>query len=134
MQEKTLHPGLVLGTEAFARRLRQEVRGNAREQPALRRLAPRATWAQIVSALEQAKGENWTQFSQRHGDWGRDAALWLGRRRGRYRLAELGQLAGGMDYAAVGQAVSRFTRRLEQASKLRRQVLKIENKLSNVEM
>ena len=108
--------------------------GNAREQPALRRLASRVSWAQIVCALEEAKGESWSQFSQRHGDWGRDAALWLGRRRGRYRLAELGQLAGGMDYAAVGQAVSRFTRRLEQASHLRRQVLKIENTLSNVEM
>ena len=32
-----------------------------------------------------------------HGDWGRDAALWLGRRAGRLRLAELGRLAGGME-------------------------------------
>ena len=126
--------GLVLGTESFARKLRQGVGGNLREQPALKRLAGRVTWAQIVAALERAKGESWEQFSQRHGDWGRDAALWLGRRRGRYRLAELGKLAGDVDYAAVGQAVSRFGRRLEQRPQLRRQLHKIENALSNVEM
>jgi hypothetical protein len=31
--------GIVLGTEAFARRLRQETGGNAREQPQLKRLS-----------------------------------------------------------------------------------------------
>jgi len=38
--------------------------------------------------------------------------LWLGRKRGRYKLSQPGQLAGGMDYAAVGQAVSRFDKRI----------------------
>ena len=69
-------------------------------------------WAGIVSALEKVKGENWAELSGRHGDWGRDAALWLGRKRGRYKLSQLGQLAGGMDDAAVGQAVSRFDKRI----------------------
>ena len=73
-------------------------------------------------------------MSQRHGDWTRDAALWLGRRHGRYTLAELGQLAGGMDYAAVGQAVSRFAKRLQQDDPLKRSVAELESKLSNVEM
>ena len=126
--------GVVLGTEAFARRLREQVRGNAREQPAVRKLEQLLGWSDIVRALEQAKGESWAEFSQRHGDWGRDAALWLGRGRGRYSLGELGQLAGGMDYAAVGQAVSRFGRRLEQARDLRRSLSAIEAKMSNVEM
>ena len=48
----------------------------------------------------------------RHGDWGCDAALWLGRRAGRLKLAELGKLAGGMDYAVVSKALARFGRRL----------------------
>ena len=91
-------------------------------------------WRRIVSELERARGEDWADFSHRHGDWGRDAALWLGRRHGRYGLRELGELAGGMDYAAVGQAVSRFGRRLQQQQQLRRDVVKIERKLSNVEM
>ena len=125
--------GLILGSESFARKLRQSVRANPREQPSLKGLTARVTWEQILAALEKFKGETWAQFSQRYGDWGRDAALWLGRRRGRYRLAELGQLAGGMDYAAVGQAVSRFARRLERDGRLRRQIAKMEKELYNVE-
>jgi putative transposase len=122
--------GFVLGSESFARQLRKKlVRANAREQPALRQLEQRLKWADIVSALERVKGEKWGEFSQRYGDWGRDAALWLGRRRGRYTLGELGQLAGGMDYAAVGQAISRFGKRLQTAAELRRSVRKIEEGL-----
>ncbi|HXJ76745.1 MAG TPA: transposase [Candidatus Dormibacteraeota bacterium] len=126
--------GLVLGSEAFARRLLQQVRANAREQPAWRKLQPKLAWTAIVSALEKAKGESWAEFSGRHGDWGRDAALWLGRKRGRYTLGELGQLAGGMDYAAVGQAVSRFGKHLERQSELRRNIAKVEKQISNIEM
>ena len=126
--------GLVLGTEAFARRLLQKARGNSREQPTLRKLGPRISWPQIIGALEQAKGESWAQFSQRHGDWGRDAALWLGRKRARYHLAELGELAGGLDYAAVGQAVSRFSKRVQAGGQLRRELTQIEKQLSKVEM
>ena len=87
-----------------------------------------------MAALEQSKGESWSQFRQRHGDWGRDAALWLGRKHGRYKLSELGELAGGLDYAAVGQAVSRFAKRLQAGGELRRKLVKLENALSNVEM
>ncbi len=126
--------GLVLGTAAFAEGLRQKARANLREQPAVRKLARPIDWTRIVSALEQAKGESWSAFVQRHGDWGRDAALWLGRRFGRYSLRELGVLAGGIDYAAVGQAVSRFGHRLEGQDQLRRTLVQIEGQLSNVEM
>ena len=126
--------GLVLGSAEFARRLQQKSRANAREHPALRKLQPHLKWSDIVGALEQAKGQSWEQFSQRHGDWGRDAALWLGRQRGGYTLAELGRLAGGMDYAAVGQAVSRFGKRLQHRGELQHGFAKIQSILSNVEM
>jgi hypothetical protein len=120
--------GIVLGTEALARQLRKKIRANAREQPALRKLEQRLTWADIVSALELAKGEKWDVFNHRYGDWGRDAALWLGRKRGRYTLSELGQLAGGLDYAAV----SRFSKRIQNGGELQRTVNKIERQLLNV--
>lgn len=125
--------GVVLGSAAFARRLQQQVRANPREQGQFKALARPVTWEQIVAALEGHRGEQWKQFSGRHGDWGRDAALWLGRRRGRLRLAQLGELAGGIDYTAVGQAVSRFGRRLERDRALRRALAQIEAQLSNVE-
>jgi hypothetical protein len=38
----------------------------------------------------------------------------LGRRWGRLTLRELAQLAGGIDYAAAGTAVSRFGQRLKR--------------------
>ena len=126
--------GVVLGTEAFARQIFARTRANAREQPALRKLGQRLRWDDIVAAVEKAKGLTWAEFSPRHGDWGRDAALWLGRKRARYTLGELGRLAGGMDYAAVGQAVSRFGKRLLTEAELRKSVSKIEQQLSNVEM
>jgi hypothetical protein len=107
----------------------RKTKGNAREQVQLRKLAGTLSWQQIVRALERVKGESWAHFSERHGDWGRDAALWLGRKRGRYRLAELGKLCGGVDYAAVGQAVSRFGRRLGQQRELQRQLAETEKQL-----
>lgn len=75
--------GVVLGTVGFAEKLRQQAHGNPREQKPLRAPARAASWDQIVAALERIRGEHWTEFAQRHGDWGRDAALWLGRRAGR---------------------------------------------------
>ncbi len=37
---------------------------------------------------------------------------YLGQRRGRMSLVELGERAGGMNYAAAGAAISRFSRQL----------------------
>jgi len=67
---------------------------------------------QIVRVVEGVKGERWEAFRDRHGDWGRDLVLYLGRRHGGLRLMELGRAAGHMDYAAVSAAVQRLTRRL----------------------
>jgi hypothetical protein len=118
--------GVVLGSEEFARQLRKGLRANRREQPQLKALGQPVEWSRIIASLEQAKGESWADFGGRHGDWGRDAALWLGRRRGRLKLAELGERIGGMDYAAVSQAVSQFGKRLEKDAKLKSPVFKIE--------
>jgi len=40
-------------------------------------------------------GEKWKAFCDRHADWGRDLALWYGRRYAGLRLWELGERAGG---------------------------------------
>jgi hypothetical protein len=49
------------------------------------------------------------------------------------KLGELGELAGGMDYAAVSVAVKRFEQRLARDAKLRRLLSKIKGTLLNVE-
>ncbi len=123
--------GLVLGTESFARSLKQGLRIREREQRQARNLTRPLSWPQIVAALERARGEKWADFSLRHGDWGRDAALWFGRRQGRLKL---GELAGGIDYAAVSVAVRRFGQRLAKDAKLRRNLEAIETQMSYVEM
>ena len=47
-------------------------------------------------------------------------------------LAQLGKLAGGIDYVAVAQAVSRFDKRLLQEKELRRSINKLSDKMSKV--
>jgi len=123
--------GMVLGTVGFAEKLRQQARGNPREQKPLRAAAGAASWEEIVEALEELKGENWNQFAERHGDWGRDAALWLGRSCGRMRLAELGRRVGNLDYAVVSKAIARFEQRLRRAPQLREQLGNIQGRLLN---
>ena len=123
--------GVVLGSEAFARRLKAELKGNIREQKELKQLGSHPTWQQIVKAIEREKGERWPEFAGRYGDWGRDAALWLGRRAGRLKLRELAELAGGIDYAAAGTAVARFGRRLDRDPALKRALARIHNTMSN---
>ena len=122
--------GVMLGTAGFAEKLRQQAHGNPREQKALRASTCAASWEQIVAALEQAKGESWNDFAGRHGDWGRDAALWLGRRAGRLRLAELGRLVGNMDYAVVSKAVARLEQRMRTDPQLRAQLASVQLRLS----
>ena len=87
--------GLVLGTEAFAARLRRQARGNPREQSSLRKLVRGVSWPRIVAALEGAKGEKWGQFSQRHGDWGRDGGAVAGAEVGAVRPEGTGRTGGG---------------------------------------
>ena len=83
--------------------------------------------------MESVKKEKWERFRDRHGDWGRDAALYFGRKQGRMKLRELSEAAGNMEYAAVGGAISRFGKRLANGE-LRAEVRRIESYLSNIEM
>ncbi len=66
--------------------------------------------------------------------WGRDAALWLGRRLGRLTLAQLAQRVGGVDYTTAGTALSRFTRRIAKDRELKKIIAQLKHQLSNVEM
>jgi hypothetical protein len=54
-----------------------------------------------------------------HGDWGRGAALWLGRCAGRLRLGELGRLGGEPDSAVISKAVARFEQGMRTDPQLR---------------
>ena len=114
-----LQAGMVLGSAGFVKRVRGLVRGNRREQPHLRRWDVPLPFAEVIRAMEAVKQESWMAFRDRHGDPGRDLALWIARRRCGLRLRELGALAGGMDYLAVSAAIRRIQQRLPKDRSLR---------------
>jgi hypothetical protein len=113
---------VVLGGAAFVQRLRQRVRGNAREQPTVRRLAARPAFAAVVAAVERVKGARWNTFRDQYGDWRRDLVLYLGRKECGLKLQELAEAAGGIDYTSAGAAVKRFEQRLFKVPRLSRAV------------
>jgi hypothetical protein len=111
--------GWVLGGERFARKLREQMKVG-RESSGRRALRERRTWAEVIRALERARGQKWPQFAQRHGDPALAMALYVARRRTGLTLRALGQAAGGMDYTAVGMAIKRFEGRLKKEKALQK--------------
>ena len=107
-----LRARMVLGSEEFWRRI--QGRGDRAEMTELRKMERRTAWVDVVRAVEAVKGEAWAAFRDRHGDWGRDLALYLARRHCDLTLAELGACVGGLRYAAVGQAIRSFERKLSR--------------------
>ena len=80
-----------------------------------RRLTP---FTEVMRGVEELKGEAWASFANRHGDWGRDLALYMGRLRCGLTMKELGD-AVGVSSAAAGQSVSRMGRKLSATPGLR---------------
>jgi hypothetical protein len=120
---------LFLGSQQIWDKLRKTAKGGSREQPQSRSLPDRPGFASVISAVEELKGEKWAQFRDRRGDWGRELALYLGRRLGGMKLRDLGQEAGGLDYAAVSAAIKRFEARLRGEKNLRQLAEKAEGQL-----
>jgi hypothetical protein len=86
----------------------------------------------VEGSGECGGGERWEQFAERHGDYGRNMVLCMARENTGLTLRELGEAAGGMDYAAVGEAVRRLRKRLKEDRSIRKaykhavQILQIE--------
>jgi putative transposase len=126
-----LAAGVVLGGPEFVEQMRRHLRGDEREQPQLRQLKARPSWETVVAAVEKVKGERWEAFRDRYGDWGRDLALYVGRRRAGMRLRQLAEAAGGVDYGSAAGAVQRFAQRLSHERALKKLVSAVENEISN---
>jgi hypothetical protein len=69
------------------------------------------------------------EMTKRYGDWGRDLALWIDRRRGGLTLRELGERVGGLDYSAVSEAGRTYERR-RALSEIRRAEQRVLRNLS----
>ena len=103
-----LRGGMVVGAEEFIRAIKRGVRFVGRETPCKRELRGLHTFEEVVGAVESVKGEKWKEFALRHGDLGRDMVLLLARECTGLTLWEIGQAAGGVDYAAVSEAIKRI--------------------------
>jgi len=125
---------VVLGGVQFVRGLQGQLKGEEKEQPDLRSLRERPRWDRVVRVVERLKGERWEVFRDRHKDWGRDLALALGRKCCGMRLAELGVVAGGLDYRTVGWALARFGQRLKEDRRLAELLSEAEAQIKNPEM
>jgi hypothetical protein len=123
-----------LGGAEFLRALRESLQGNRREQPSLKDLEDRPDWSAVVQAVEAVKGAPWASFRDRHGDWGRDLALYLGRRVCGLSLGHLAAAAGGLDYATAGVAISRFAGRVRREPELERVVSEVRSRLAMRQM
>jgi REP element-mobilizing transposase RayT len=121
--------GLLLGTAQFVQCCRKLLHGNPREQPQLKQLRSRPGLTEVVRAVERLKGEPWERFRDRHGDWGRDLALYTARRHCGVRLRELAGAAGNLNYGSVAVIVQRFERRLQNDARLRQHHQTIRNQL-----
>lgn len=115
--EKVEEQIVLGGAELLEKARRLLGRARRREQPAAGRLQ-RREFHDAVSVVSALKREPWEKFRDRHGDWGRDLALWLGRMHCNLKLRELGELVGGIDYATVSIAVLRWRKRVESDKKL----------------
>ena len=116
------------------KQLRALAQGNEREQPALRRLRQRPGWPEAVRVVEQLKGERWEQFRDRHGDCGRDMALYLARHCCGMKLREVAEADGGLDYGSVSNSVQRLGRRARADRKLAQILEEAKSHLMNYEM
>lgn len=103
-----LQAGVALGGAEFVGRIRSQVRGDAKEQPGLRELKGVPSFQQVRGVVEEIKGDRWENFRDRKGDWGRDLALYLARKRCGIGLRELGAAVGGVGYTTVSMAVKRL--------------------------
>ena len=124
--------GLVLGEEAFARQLLRGRGVNVEEQTAARRRRPRVEWAEVVGMTEGLRKRAWAELLERHGDWGRDGAMYFAVRHGGQRLAEVVRQIPGLRYQAAAQAVKRFGAVLESEAERRRFIAKLKRQLSTI--
>ncbi len=124
-----LTAALAIGGATFIENLRRKVpkrAGGETNARSWRRLLP---FAEVVRAIESVRGERWDDFIGRHGDYGRDLALHIGRLKCGLTLRELGKEAGEMSIPGVAKACERMLKRLKNDRKMQRVSAKVLKKL-----
>ncbi|MBU1695096.1 MAG: transposase [Verrucomicrobia bacterium] len=115
---------VALGSQGFLEKVKTWVGRVTKEQPDRKQVLKRVTVAEVVSVVEKHRGESWADFSNRHGDWGRELVLYLARQRSGLTLREIGVALGIEEYKTIGKAVERFTAALSRDG-IKRRIVKV---------
>ncbi len=124
----------VLGDADYANRLLKQAEADVGEQTEARRLAHpgQIGWEQLVDWAEKETGVEWQEALVRHGDWTRDAVVYVAVKRGGWRLSEVVGRIAGLKYPAAGQGMKRIEERRTRdpacdrfIRRLRDQILKL---------
>ena len=91
----------------------------------------RSRWEDLVKAAEAIRGEAWAEWSERHGDWRRDAVMYVAVHHGGPRLAEVVRQVG-LKYQAAAQAVKGYGQARANNPARKRFVAKLRNLLSSI--
>jgi hypothetical protein len=126
--------GAVLGSERFVAEVKATWKRRSLEEVRRGEFCGGVAWTRIVEAVETVHGGRWAEFRDSYGDWGRDAALYLGRQRGRLKLEQLARLSGGVGYTAVAQAVRRVRQQIQSDKAWRRRIDAVIAQLSTMKM
>lgn len=102
-----LHKGIILGSPVFAERAYTALQVH-REHTHGPNGPGRITWPDVVAWVERCCALSWSDLCSQKRSWGRVLAWWAGRRWAGCTLRELGEAAGGVDYATVAKALERF--------------------------
>ena len=105
---------LALGGQEFFEQLMAQPANGEAGQALKEALDERPSFAAVMKVIERLKEEPWSKFADRHGDWGRDLALYLGRELCGLTLPELGAQVRGRSAMAVSMALKRLSSRLER--------------------
>jgi putative transposase len=104
-----LRDQLFLGAAEFVRRAKAAARGPLKKNATCPRwLRELVSFEEVIAAVEKARGASWASFNQKHGDRGRDLALYLARRATGMTATELAQAVGLKSHAHVSMAVKRY--------------------------
>ena len=123
-----LRDRVAIGSEGFARRMRESFGDDLDDREQRRELRRRVTVDEVRSAVERVCGARWEEFAGRRGDPGRALFLWGVRKRCGMTLREAGQAAGGMKPTAVDMSVKRLDSRAAERRSVRarqRELLRI---------
>jgi putative transposase len=124
---------VAVGGRDFLDKARSLVGSTSPEQPERRFVTRHISFATVVAAVENVKGEQWEEFRNRYGDWGLSMVLYLARLRTGLSLKEIGSLAGEMEYKNVSTRVRRFKKRLAEDRHLRESLKRCLERMTNDE-